>query len=332
MTDYAKEFLEMLDTYHREKEIYDDKLDADLMRQELFIKENPKIKFPPRGTVYFSPSSVTSCQRELYMKLTGARKDIEPNQPHRRRWTKMGTLFGDMLQKELMYIEKHYEKLTLEEPPFVMERTEEGFPFYEDFVKTCAPVQYKGKSFHLFGKPDGVMIHNKTGNRVGLEIKSKQTTYAKTSYNSMKEPSIDHILQCVCYSLMYPNPDGTPLRDYLIVYGNLSKKNWFLSEEEYEKYPDIRVFHIHITDELIQQTLDPLVEVLEAVETRTPPKMDIERFTFNNFKEATAKSLTEEEFEEVKNYAKKVIKSNIPQYAKDNLFENYQLLKRLREK
>jgi hypothetical protein len=323
MTNFAQEFFDMIETYQSYKEVWDDDLDIEILEQQAAIKRNPKLKFPPYGTKYFSPSSVSSCQRELYLKLTGAKKDEQTHLSYQRRWTLMGTAYGDMLQRQLLFIEKHYEKVTGEKPAFTPQRTPEGYPMWEDFAKTLKTVTHKGHTVNLFGTPDGLLTHS-SGTPIGIEIKSKQTSHSKTSEYSMKEPTEEHFLQCVAYSIMFG------IDDYLIVYGNLSKKNWIMSEEEYKKYPDLRVFHRHITDSDRQNLLDRLVEVLDAANKKTPPKMNIDKFTFNNFKEATAKSLTDNEFNEVKEYVKAVIKSNIPQYKKDQAFENFQILKELR--
>src|SRR5690606_19369121 len=158
-------------------------------------------------------------------------------------------------------------------------------------------VEHAGETFYLYGAPDGIMTYlTDEGEviRVGLEIKSKQTTPARTSLHSMRKPEESHVKQAIAYSHMY-NVDY-----YVILYVNAAKQSWELTDDQYEKTPDIRAFAIEITDEDRRALFDRLAEIQRAIRTNNPPKMDIDNFTFNNYKTACAESLSDEEFDELK--------------------------------
>lgn len=320
---YARELLQMLDKYFGGKEIWDDELHLKILIDKAHIIQNPINKFPPRDYPYFSPSSANSCPRELYVKIKGAKRDDEPKQPHQGRWTRCGTNFGDMIQESLLFIEKHDKTA-----PFVPCKTEQGFPFWEGFAKECVFIEYKGHKFYLFGTLDGKLNHQETGKPVGLEIKTKQTTFAQTGTYKMKEDgsniSADHLKQISCYSIMYD------IEDYIIMYGNLSKKSWVLSEEEYEKNPDLRAFDVHITEENRLEVLDNFAYVLECVKNNTPPPLDLEKFNFNSYKKACALDLSNDEFESLKEQVKRVLKSSLPEYIKQSYFDAFDYIKGVR--
>lgn len=313
--ELVKELLGMFNRWHSHKEIWDDAIDIRIANDNVAIKttHRKKLAWGPKGTKYLSPSSANSDKRELYLKLTGAQRDVQKDRAYRGRWRRIGTAFGDMLQRDLLFIEKHYEKEFGEKPPFVPHYIEIGdrlFPAWEDFAQTIVWVEHRGHRIPILGKPDGIIRRRETGELIGLEIKSKQTTYAQTSYHSMQEAKIDHVKQCVNYSIMYG------VRDFVILYGNLSKKSWGMSEEDEKKYPDLRGFHIQVTDDMIHEMLDYYADVMDAVKTGVPPEMDIDKWMFNNFKTAMAHSLTDEEYTELKERLVRIMRSNMPDHKK----------------
>lgn len=307
----AKEFIKMLNDYHLGKEIYDDALEIEMLKNRISILENPKIKFPPTDFPYFSPSSASSMDLELYAKLLKWRRDESNHQAHQRRWTKIGTKVGDTLQEDLVFIEKHVKNA-----PFIFERTSEGYPAYEDYIKTATLIHHKGRSFYLYGRPDGILNHVPSGQRIGLECKSKSTTYSKTGDFSMKGPSDDHKLQCVCYSLMYGTPEA-PLDKFLITYWNVSKKSWVVSPEDLAKYPDVRVFEYVVTEQDKQNVLDKFVSVLDAADAREKPEFDIEKFTFCNFKGAIVDDMSVDDISRIKRMVDAINASKQPEYVKN---------------
>lgn len=316
--EIAQEFTDFLNEWHGYREPYDDQLDAWLHGEYAKIKS--KRNFIDWKSVYFSPSSANSDDRELYVKALKMQRDADDIKPWQRRWTGLGTAVGDWLQREILLAEKHFEKYTLEKPPFVIARTDEGQPFFEDFVHGQHFFEHDGERFSLVGTCDGVLIHQASGKRIGLEIKSKQTSYSETGFQRMKAPKDDHVAQVTCYSLMYD------LDAYLIVYVNTSKKAWFMTDEEFAKSPDFRVFGVAVTDDMKRQVLDKFAGVARAVREQTPPKLNLDKFRFNNFKRACALSLTDAEVDEIKTTVKRVMKSGLPDWKKQSYYDAYQYI------
>ncbi len=311
---YADEFKSMLEEWHRRPEMWDSKLDAEIHRQYAEVLERGWM--PDFSVPYFSPSSVNSCPRELYEKVRKSKKDKQYRQPHQGRWTRIGTAWGDVLQRDLLFIDKHWENEVGTSPPFRPVRTDEGFPMWEDFAKVQKFVEHRGHSFSLFGTCDGIIEHA-DGTRMGLEIKSKQTTSARTSDYSMREPEESHVKQCVAYSIMYG------VDKFLIVYGNLSKKKWMMTPEEYEKAPDLRVFEIHISQSMKDGLLGYLSRIMDKVEASDPPPLDLTKWTFNDYKSVIAQSLTDEELTIIRDEVRAVRKSSAPDWKKDAMYEAY---------
>lgn len=323
----AEDFTDFLNTFHSYQEPWDDKLDVWLHEcYAEILKDSKRPDF--KGLPYFSPSTANSCPRELYEKIKGGERDKFSVQPHQRRWASQGTVIGDWLQREILLAEKHYKKFTGQEPKFKMARTEEGYPYFEDFVKTVKEVEHNGEQFMLFGTCDGILEYTTdTGEtmRVGLEIKSKQTTYAQTGDYSMRKPQEDHIKQVTCYSIMYD------VDYYLIVYVNTSKKSWVMTKQEAQKYPDIRVFGVEVTVEMKNEILTYFAGIVKAVNEDKPPELDLERWTFNNFKTTCANSLTDQEYNDIKKQVQQVLKSGLPDWHKQRYLDAFDFIKEVRK-
>src|SRR5690606_21213224 len=140
-TQIEGDFIAMLDEWHSLPEAWDNALDAQIARWY----SNPPQVWPKRDYPYFSPSAATKCPRELYMKAIKARKDIRKVQPHQSRWQKIGTVSGDMIQREILASERNSDKLTGNKPRFTCERGAYGLPMFEDFAKTNKRVQHAGE-------------------------------------------------------------------------------------------------------------------------------------------------------------------------------------------
>ena len=56
--------------------------------------------------------------------------------------------------------------------------------------------------------------------------------------------------------------------------------------------------------------------VTKCVRENTPPPLDLDRWTFNNFKTACALSLTDDEYSEIKAQVKAVIQSGLTERVK----------------
>lgn len=214
-----------------------------------------------------------------------------------------------MIQRTMLDIEDNYEKQTGNAPRFRFLRNADGTPMFEDFAKTNKLVEHGGEKFYLYGAPDGIMEYVTDDGeqiRVGLEIKSKQGTPARTSLYSMKGPDEAHARQVVAYAEMYD------CDYYVILYVNYAKQGWNMTEEQYAKTPDIRAFCQRVTAEDKARVFDKAAMVTKAVREGKPPKMDLSGYTFNNFKEACAKSLSEEEVEELRKQAQIAKHSSLP--------------------
>src|SRR5690625_147692 len=99
-----------LDDWFSLPETWDNELDAQIAK---WYSNPPKV-FPKRDHPYFSPSSLGDGPRELYIKAKHGNKakDSFRQPPHQGRWKKLGTLGGDLIQRELLAIERNYEKQT----------------------------------------------------------------------------------------------------------------------------------------------------------------------------------------------------------------------------
>lgn len=319
--------VDALNKWHSHPEIYDNALDAEFFQMQADILKKRRY-FPFKEQPYFSPSASNSDKRGLYERFKGGKKDKQKRASSTGRWLRIGEAIGGVIQRDLLFMEKHFEKEIGERLPFKLERTKEGYPAFEDFAKTMRVFEHKGHRFSLFGKPDGILqFVSEDGEiiRVGLEIKSKQTTFAQTGHYSMKDAKEDHVKQCVGYGAMYD------LDHYIVLYVNASKKEWDMDEETFKKNPDIRGFYVNVTKEEIHTLFDYFADVLEAVKQGQPPKLDLWKWTFNNFKEASAKSLTDEEYAALREETTNLLKSNLPEYKKQNHFNAMVQIKEFRE-
>ncbi|MCU4813967.1 hypothetical protein FC679_15200 [Bacillus cereus] len=325
--EIAEEFRNFLETWHSYTEPYDTPLDVWL--HESYAKVLSKGSYLDyRSLPYFSPSSANSCPRELYEKALRSPRDQAEVKPWQRRWQFIGTNIGDAIQRDILLAERHYEKFTSEKPRFRIERTKDGYPAFEDFVKTRKVIEHNDQQFALIGTCDGILEYTDEHGvitRVGLEIKSKQTTYSKTSEYSLREPGADHVKQVTCYSLMYD------LDYYIVLYMNTSKKAWNMNEEDYAKYPDFRAFGVAITDDMRNEVLDKFASIVAAVNTKQPPKLDIEHWLFNNYKTACAQSLSDEEYEEIKTQVSRVKRSSLSDTKKAPYIGALEFIDKVRE-
>ncbi|SCV23842.1 Uncharacterized protein BCRIVMBC845_06439 [Bacillus cereus] len=327
-SEVANRLIEMFDKWHGSQEIWDDELDAQIHLWEYEIRTTNKKRLPwgKRGTKYFTPSSTNSDSRELYMKHIKSDRDKHTGKPHQGRWTRQGTAYGDMVQRDLLFIEKHWKARFGEDPPFVpyyVEINGKRYPAWEKFSQTISHVEHNGKIVSILGQCDGILVDTKTGELVLLEIKSKQTTSAQTGFYSMKEVKDDHEMQSITYSMLFKDMH---ISRGVVLYGNLSKKAWIMSDDDCIANPDLRGFEIEFKPEVQTRILDKFANVLECVDKKTPPKFDITKFTFNSYKEATVASLTAEEYAEVADQVKRISKSRMPQWKKNGVLDAWKYI------
>src|SRR5690625_4926050 len=312
----------MLDEWHSLPEVFDNELDAQIHRWYA----NPPQVWPKRP--YFSPSSANDCPRELYLKAKRAKRDEFRRPPHQARWQRIGTSIGDVIQRDLLFIEKHFEEKTGNVHRFRFERNPDGTPRCEDFAKTNKRVDHAGETFYLYVAPDGVMMYiSYDGDpvRVGLEIESKQTAPSRTSLYSMRAPDESHVKQVVSYAHMYDYDYG------LIVYVNVAKQGWNMDDERYEKTPDVRAFCVKVGNEEKAELFGRLAEITKSIRVGEPLPLDLDRFTFNNYKKACSLDLSEDEYERLQKKLRVITHSNIPNWKKERYVESFEFIKRVRE-
>lgn len=318
----ANDFVTQLDEWYSLSESWDSELDTQIHR---WYSDAPNV-FPKRP--YFSPSAADACPRELYYKQKRYPKDSFRKQPHQGRWVEIGTHVGDIIQRTVLAMERNLEDKVGVAPKFRFERTDKGEPMFEEFSKRNVRVEHKGKAFNLFGATDGIMTYRSDDGetiRVGLEVKSKQTTSARTSLYSMRDPEAKHVRQCAMYGEMFD------VDYFVIIYVNTSHKGWTITDEDYKKTPDIRAFGIYITEEMKAESFDKFVGVLEAVANNEPPTLDLNKWTFNGFKTAIAKEMPKEEFEKLQDYARRVAHSSLPPFEIANVKRVADTIRELRE-
>lgn len=320
--EVAGELETLLNDWHSLPETWDADLDSDI---HSWYSAPPKV-FPRKP--YFSPSASGSDARELFFKGRGYAREQEGQHPMQKRWTQIGTAVGDMIQRDLLFIEKHGEAKLGYAPQFKFVRTAQGLPLFEDFAKKNHKVEHNGVDFHLFGAPDGIMVYtDDDGNkiRVGLEIKSKQTTAARTSLYSLKEAEAKHEEQAIAYSIMFD------CQFYIVLYVNTAHKSWQPTPEEFAATPDIRAFGIECTAERKNALLDRLAWIQDCINRGVMPPTDLASYTFNGFKNATALSLNDEELAAMEAENERLKKSNAPAFVKKNFREALADIKRRRK-
>ena len=315
----ADDFTTMLNDWHSRPETWDSSIDEQIHK---WYANPPKV-FPKRP--YYSPSAATACARELYEKGIGSKRDIQGQPPYQKRWTQIGTAVGDMIQRDLLFIEKH-----MEGAKFRFLRNGRGEPMFEEFSKVNVPIELPdGTLFYLYGTPDGIMEYTAADGqkyRVGLEVKSKQTTAARTSLYSMRAPEDKHVAQCHGYSIMYD------VDYYIILYVNCSKKAWSMSDEDFEKTPDIRAFGVEITQHDRNALVERLAEVQRMINNKKPPVPDLTKWTFNSFKTAIAQSITEDELQFLESQVELAKKSGLSEREKSEYVTALDDLKNFIEK
>ena len=320
----AEAFLEQMNEFHTKRQPYDDTLDIWL--HESYAKKLRQGRDVDWSKPYFSPSSASACPRALYHKLKKHKKDVQDPTPHQRRWTAMGTLTGDLIQREILLAERHMKKLCGKEPRFVIGITEEKYPAFEDFVFVQKVIEHNGETFSIVGTGDGLMVDKETGELVMLEVKSKSEGASKTNYTQMKSAKQDHIDQVTCYSIMYETRTG------IITYLNLSKQKWMADEETLEKNPDLRAFDVNVTDGMQQLILDKFADITRRARENDPPLPDLTSWMFNDYKTKIAETITDEEIAKLETVVASVKKSSQQAWMKRSVENALDDIKRRRAK
>src|SRR5690606_29850493 len=161
--------------------------------------------------------------------------------------------------------------------------------------------------------------------RVGLEIKSKQQSPAKTSRKSLVRAQESHEAQTALYAYMYD------CDYYIVLYVNGAKRAWDMTAEEYADFPDIRAFCRRITDADRAPLFDKFAAITKAIREKQPPAIDLDGWKFNEYKSAIASSMSDEEFDEIKALVRRMLKSSLPDWKKRQYHEAYEFIKSVRE-
>lgn len=292
MNEISQAIMKQLNEFHTYDKPYDDELGIWL--HQAYADVLRRGKNVDWRVMYFSPSSANVCPRALYEKARKRRRDKGVWKPHQRRWVHIGEKVGDFVQEEFLLCERHFEKFTGNKPRFTMGLVNGGKePAFEDFIYKQHKVEHKGETFYIMGTSDGILVDNETGQHIGLEIKSKQETPSKTSLRAMTDPKLDHVKQCICYSIMYG------LDKYVIAYVNTAKKPWLAPDEDLIKTPDVRMFDVDVSERQKEDILDFFADIARRVRENDPPLPDLLKWRFNDFKGAIVKSLSDEEVEKL---------------------------------
>jgi len=231
-----------------------------------------------------------------------------------------------MIQFDLLLAEKHtknptfkFEKIQKDIPDFQNNMWTKSFPHFEEFSTTAKLIEHNGKSFYIHGSTDGIMTYTRpdgTTLRVGLEVKSKQGSYSKTSTHSMRSVDGKHKKQTISYSLMFD------VDYWIVLYVNASKKSWTPTQEDLDKCPDIRAFGHFVTPEMKDEVKDKFAYICECVDTNCPPPLELNNYTFNNYKNACAKTLTKEELLSLCDYVESEEVQILPNWLKTSVEKN----------
>lgn len=298
----AADFWEQLQKWGETGYTYDADLNYWLMERYLTVKDNNPFEDFPKDVPVFRSSGTGKCIREQTLRaidvLEGSdRKDHPKMQSHQSRWVQIGTKIGDMLQEQVLMMEKHYKKFVGEECHFRFERTPEGNPNFEEFSTAFQQFNSGNISFITGGSMDGIMVwtdpETQQEHRIGLEVKSKQSTPAATSLYSMRAPNEKHVWQVRNYAML------KDLDMYLIVYVNAAHKAWEMNEEDAHKNPDLRVFGVDISEDDKKAVRNRFFTAVEHAHAGSLPPLDLSGFTFSDYKYALAMSLTYKELEEL---------------------------------
>lgn len=244
-------------------------------KHDLKLLEEP-IKLP-EGLVRFSPSGVSKCKRDLYLKATKSEKDEILRYPYQRRWTRNASAVHEAIQRDLLYCEKH---LT-DDLMFTVKRLESGLPAWEENIKKAKIIEYKGTKFVLYGMCDGLLEYKPDGTTIGFEFKTKSTTLGAVGTYKLKEPASDHKAQATAYSLLFG------VDEFIFVYESLAKDGWLKGAEA---KPDIRTFYHKVTESDKVALLEKLKETADAYYSKQIPDKELEKCMFCQYKTACEKA------------------------------------------
>lgn len=285
----ASAFYCMMNSFHS-LDVYDDyMIEKLLLRQQELDVAGIKNREPRRTDIItFNPSSAGKCPRELYFKNNGNEDNGLNLYPYNKRWSSNGTAIHSRIQRDLLYAEKY-----LEDNPFRVAQAYDVLgarckyercmlPAWENNIFTTREFEHNGNKFAIRGMADGFLWYGEK--LVNLEIKTKSTTVAAVGTYKMKEPMEHHVMQCVCYSLLFhEDPYEDRVDTSILFYESLAKDNW---SKGADARPDIRAFQVNVTKEMRIKLLDKFAMVVDCINNGNPPYADTSKCLFCPFKEA----------------------------------------------
>jgi CRISPR/Cas system-associated exonuclease Cas4 (RecB family) len=274
-TEYAEALVRQFDDFHSLNPYDDGEIELEILQQkykevEALLDKTNIPKWVKGVDVRFSPSSAGSCNRELYYKALRAEKDVVQMYPYQKRWTLNGSAIHERVQRDILYMEKY-----LDNPEFVVERDEEGFPMWEFTNQKQIVINHKEETFALFGKSDGILRHVDTGKLFGFEVKTKSTTSSALGPRSLPRADTKHKTQQIGYAMLYG------VRDFIIFYESLAKDWWGRGAEA---KADTKAFIYKVEDEDIFALLDKFADVAKAVRLKELPPKDEDKCIFCPYK------------------------------------------------
>jgi len=326
----AQEFNDLLYDFHTYEQPYDDAMDAEFYEMYArVLREQSKWNYfnwktAPDGTPRpaFSPSAANKSERELYEKARKAMRDKKRPSANQRDWTGLGSQVGGYIQREIMLIERHYEKLSGKKPRFRFERTNRNEPAFEHFVKKMHEMDFNGEKFAFNGLPDGILIYTDDDGkeyRVGLEVKSFQKSYV--DFKKVEKPKDDHAMQTVMYSEMYN------LDYYIVLYHLTYGVDW---KKEINRN---KTFGKYITQADRDELFAKFAKVTKAVRLSEAPPLDIiDGWGFNDYKTSIAKTISDEELANLKAQFERIRKSRLPEWKKQRFMEALEFIEGVRNK
>ena len=154
-------------------------------------------------------------------------------------------------------------------------------PAWENNIFTTREFNHNGQHFAIRGMADGFLWFE--DKLVNLEIKTKSTTVAAVGTYKMKEPMEHHVMQCICYSLLFhEDPYEDRVDTSVLFYESLAKDNW---SKGAEARPDIRAFQVNVTKEMRVELLDKFALVVDCINKGVPPFADTSKCLFCPYKE-----------------------------------------------
>lgn len=284
----ASAFYCMMNNFHS-LDVYDDyMIEKLLLRQQELDVEGIKNREPRRtDIVTFNPSSAGKCPRELYFKNNGTEDNGLNLYPYNKRWSSNGTAVHSRIQRDLLYAEKY-----MEDNPFRVAQAYDVLgvrckykrcmlPAWENNIFTTKEYEHNEVKFVIRGMADGFLWYG--DKLVNLEIKTKSTTVAAVGTYKMKEPMEHHVMQCVCYSLLFhEDPYEDRVDTSILFYESLAKDNW---SKGADARPDIRAFQVNVTKEMRVELLDKFAMVVDCINRGVPPYADTSKCLFCPFKE-----------------------------------------------